>query len=441
MINEDTVVAQATPHGQGSISVVRISGKESLLIAKKISKSKNTLMNRQASLRSIFLSEEKKIDKAIFLFFEGPSSYTGEDVVEISCHGNPFIVESIINFCCENGARIAEPGEFTKRAFLNKKLDLVQAEAVGDLISAKSRDAALHQNKNLLGFVSSEISDIKESLLNMLSSIEFELDISESEENLSQAVENHYKCIKNNTLRVKSVLKTYKMGLAYTSGIRIVLVGKPNVGKSTLMNQILKTNRSITSPISGTTRDTVTSEVIISGVPATIIDTAGITKSNNPIEKEGVLRTSSEIKKANLIISLSAPNSDEILVGFPKKTISVFNKADIEKPNRKKKGVFYISALKGTGVKDLIKEVEKRTAYVTPSSSSTINNLRQKEALRKSSASLSRALTLLGKKPFVEFELVAFEIRSSINHLEVFLGKISSEDVLNRVFSGFCVGK
>ena len=441
MSTKDTVVAQATPHGLGSISVVRLSGKNSLKIASKITKEKRGFVDRVATLRSVLLSKKKEIDRSVFLYFKKPNSYTGEDVIEISCHGNPFIVESIITLCCKNGARIAEPGEFTKRAFMNRKLDLVQAEAVGDLISARSEDAAIHQNKNLSGFVSVEITNIKNSVMNSLSSIEFELDISESDRNLSQNVNNYRKDIKNNILKIKSILSSYKMGLAYTSGVRVALLGRPNVGKSTLMNQILKKERSITSEISGTTRDTVTSEVVVSGVPVTIIDTAGVVESENPVEKEGVLRTKKEIEKADIVLSLSAPNIREVSIGGLKKTISVYNKIDSLREKPKLKNVFYISALKGEGIKELMSQLEKRVVYKNPSTNSTINNLRQHESLLKSSKSLSRAGALLNEKSSFEFELVSFELRSAIGHLEVFLGKITSEDLLDRVFSDFCVGK
>jgi len=441
MRGEDTVVAQATPHGHGSISVIRLSGENSLKIVSKITKEKEVFVNRVATLRSICLSKNKEIDRSVFVYFKQPNSYTGEDVVEISCHGNPFVVESIINLCCKNGARTAEPGEFTKRAFMNKKLDLVQAEAVGDLIGARSRDAAIHQNKNLSGFVSLEVNNIKNSVLPLLSLIEFELDISESDSNLPQNVNNYRKSIKNNILNISNILSSYKMGLAYTSGVRVVLLGKPNVGKSTLMNQILKEERSITSNISGTTRDTIASEVVISGVPVTIIDTAGVVKSISPIEKEGVLRTLKEVKKADIVLSLSAPGIEEVLLEDLKNVISVFNKVDTlkEKPILKK--TFYVSALKGEGIKDLMIELEKRLVHNNTPTNSTINNLRQRESLLKSSRSLLRANELLKKKTSVEFELVAFELRSSINHLEIFLGKITSEELLDSIFSGFCVGK
>ena len=178
MYDSDTIVAQATPFGKGSISVIRLSGEKALLIAKGLAENKATLQDRTAVFSSVFIQSKKKIDEAVFTYFKNPNSYTGEDVVELSCHGNPVIVDSIIKRACSLGARIAEPGEYTKRAFLNNKLDLVQAEAVGDLINSKSEEAALHQNKNLSGSVSSDVLKIQKNLLSVLSSLEFEFDIS-----------------------------------------------------------------------------------------------------------------------------------------------------------------------------------------------------------------------------------------------------------------------
>ena len=441
MYDNDTIVAQATPFGRGSISVIRLSGKKALLIAFGLAEKNINLPERLSVLSSVFIHSKKKIDEAIFTYFKNPNSYTGEDVVEISCHGNPVIVDSIIKRVCFLGGRIAEPGEFTKRAFLNNKLDLVQAEAVGDLINSKSEEAALHQNKNLSGSVSSSVLEIQKNLLSVLSSLEFEFDISELETHLLENVNNYVKVIKNNILKIKSVLKSYNMGVAYTQGLRIALVGRPNVGKSTLMNCLLGENRSITSDISGTTRDIITSEIILSGVPVTLIDTAGIIETNNPIEKEGVLRATEEIKKADLVISMSSPKIKSLDPGGAKKTINVYNKADSLKAGSiKKPSYLYISALKNQGVDLLIDRLNCFVTENTFSTESTINNLRQKEALEKCLLSLVAALNILkNRKP--ELELAAFEVKDSINSLSVFLGKINSEDVLNGVFSNFCVGK
>ena len=441
MYDSDTIVAQATPFGKGSISVIRLSGEKALLIAKGLAENKATLQDRTAVFSSVFIQSKKKIDEAVFTYFKNPNSYTGEDVVELSCHGNPVIVDSIIKRACNLGARIAEPGEYTKRAFLNNKLDLVQAEAVGDLINSKSEEAALHQNKNLSGSVSSDVLKIQKNLLSILSSLEFEFDVSEGEALLPENVNNCVKLLKNSCLRVGNILKSYSMGVAYTQGLRITLVGKPNVGKSTLMNCILGENRSITSQISGTTRDTITSEITISGIPITLIDTAGITNSSNQIEKEGVLRASKEIERADVVISMSSPNVKSLDFKNEKETINVFNKTDLMKSGfTKNSSFFYISALKNQGVDLLLEELARLVKKNAFSTDSTINNLRQKEALSKCLTSLTSALgILINKQP--ELELAAFEIKDSINSLSVFLGKVSPEDVLNKIFSNFCVGK
>lgn len=441
MYDSDTIVAQATPFGKGSISVIRLSGEKALLIAKGLAENKATLQDRTAVFSSVFIQSKKKIDEAVFTYFKNPNSYTGEDVVELSCHGNPVIVDSIIKRACNLGARIAEPGEYTKRAFLNNKLDLVQAEAVGDLINSKSEEAALHQNKNLSGSVSSDVLKIQKNLLSILSSLEFEFDVSEGEALLPENVNNCVKLLKNSCLRVGNILKSYSMGVAYTQGLRITLVGKPNVGKSTLMNCILGENRSITSQISGTTRDTITSEITISGVPITLIDTAGITNSSNQIEREGVLRASKEIERADVVISMSSPNVKSLDFKNEKETINVFNKTDLMKSGfTKNSSFFYISALKNQGVDLLLEELARLVKKNAFSTDSTINNLRQKEALSKCLISLNSALGILkNKQP--ELELAAFEIKDSINSLSVFLGRVSPEDVLNKVFSNFCVGK
>lgn len=441
MYESDTIVAQATPFGKGSISVIRLSGEKALLIAKGLAERKATLQDRTAVFSSVFIQSKKKIDEAIFTYFKNPNSYTGEDVVELSCHGNPVIVDSIIKRACSLGARIAEPGEYTKRAFLNNKLDLVQAEAVGDLINSKSEEAALHQNKNLSGSVSSDVLKIQKNLLSVLSSLEFEFDVSEEEALLPENVNNCIKLLKNSCLGVEGVLKSYSMGVAYTQGLRIALVGKPNVGKSTLMNRILGENRSITSQISGTTRDTITSEITISGIPITLIDTAGITNSSNQIEKEGVLRASKEIERADIVISMSSPSVKSLDFKNKKETINVFNKKDLIKSGfTKNSSFFYISALKNQGVDLLLEELARLVKKNAFSTESTINNVRQKEALSKCLLSLNSALGILkNKQP--ELELAAFEVKDSINSLSVFLGRVSSEDVLNKIFSNFCVGK
>ena len=440
MIEKDTIVAQATPYGHSSVAIIRTSGPNSLRVVNTITHSDKPLLNRRAVLLPIYIDGFKKIDEAVFTYFANPKSYTGEDVVEISCHGNPVIVELVVEAICENGARIAEPGEFTKRAFFNNKIDLSQAEAVGSLISAQSKEAVEHQVKNLSGVVSAEVKKIKTSLINILSSLEFQFDISEFEGDLNENVNKFYKELKNNTLSVLKILKSYDMGVAYTSGFRVVICGLANAGKSTMMNSMVKSNRSITSSISGTTRDVITSSMIIGGVPITLVDTAGLEKTSNEIEKEGVERAKKEIDKADLILSVSSPDTKKIDLGLRENILDVYNKIDSLKKLNKKKGVIYISALKKTGVDNLLKEIKNRLFLRLESPGSTINTIRQKESLDSCFLSTQTAMGILKTNPG-GLELVAYEVREAINSLDSFLGKTTTDEILDSVFSGFCVGK
>ena len=440
MNDVDTIVALSTPYGHSSVSIIRISGSGAIDIAKRITKTKVILIDKKATLLSVFIEKDKKIDNALFTYFKNPKSYTGEDIVEVSCHGNPVISNSIINRVCELGGRLADPGEFTKRAFLNGKIDLAQAEAIGGLISAKSEEAALHQMKNLSGTVSGRIKKIHEKLINTLSILEFELDISESETQLSKNVNNALMSIKNITLGVKDLLSSYSLGVAYTQGLRIAIAGEPNAGKSTLMNRLVKSDRSITSAVSGTTRDTITSELIIAGIPTTLVDTAGITETSNKIEKEGISRAYAEIKRADIVISITSPDTYPVDFSGVKTVINVYNKTDSISGVLEESNTVYISALKNQGLDLLLKKIKEIISLKKTTSGAAINTLRQKKALDTCLTSLSLAQGLL-KTGFISIELAAFELKSAISSLDGFLGKTTTDDVLDRVFSGFCVGK
>ena len=440
MNDVDTIVALSTPYGHSSVSIIRISGSGAIGIAKRITKTKFILIDKKATLLSVFIEKDKKIDNALFTYFKNPKSYTGEDIVEVSCHGNPVISNSIINRVCELGGRLADPGEFTKRAFLNGKIDLAQAEAIGGLISAKSEEAALHQMKNLSGTVSGRIKKIHEKLINTLSILEFELDISESETQLSKNVNNALMSIKNITLGIKDLLSSYSLGVAYTQGLRIAIAGEPNAGKSTLMNRLVKSDRSITSAVSGTTRDTITSELIIAGIPTTLVDTAGITETSNKIEKEGISRAYAEIKRADIVISITSPDTHPVDFSGVKTVINVYNKTDSISGVLEESNTIYISALKNQGLDLLLKKIKEIISLKKTTSGAAINTLRQKKALDTCLNSLSLAQGLL-KTGFINIELAAFELKSAISSLDGFLGKTTTDDVLDRVFSGFCVGK
>jgi tRNA modification GTPase len=437
----DTIVARATPRGFSSVSVIRLSGPGSVGLAKKIARTKAHLSVRVATLFPIFSSDGIKIDSAVFTFFKGPKSYTGEDVVEISCHGNPFIGDSVINRLCELGARTAEPGEYTKRAFLSGKIDLVQAESIGLLISSRSSEIAKKQSMILDGHLSKSIESLRASLLKALANLEFEFDMSE-DENLRPSLKKElFKLLKNNGLSVEDRLSTYSEGRVSNEGIRVVLCGQPNAGKSTLMNALLGVNRSIISPVPGTTRDTITSDLVLGGVPITLIDTAGIDRSKNQIEAQGITRAKTEIKNADIVLSVFSGDTKALDYIEDKEQITVFNKVDKYPSPNLPPGSCSVSAIKNKGIESLKKLIEKKVLSITLNSNDVfLNTIRQKNSLTNCLRFLKKASSNIEKSEPL-YELAAADIRSSIDCLEVFLGKTTTEEVLSEVFSGFCVGK
>jgi len=439
-MSQKTIVSQATPYGYSSIAVIRISGKKSMAIVRAITKTKNSLKDRAPTLLPVYDENNKKFDISLFTFFKNPRSYTGEDIIEISCHGNPVICRKIINRVVEEGGVLAKPGEYTKRAFLNGKMSLSEAESVGLLIASKSEEALNINLKNIEGTTSRQIEKIKDSLLECLSGLEFEFDISEDEDT-EKTISISIKSLKKLVLETRSLVLSFKKGVAFNHGVRVAIVGRPNVGKSTLMNKITQSNRSITSEIPGTTRDTVIKEIIISGVPITLVDTAGIRKNPGAIEGEGVKRTFSEITKSDLVISLFSYNSEPVNNIELTKQILVYNKSDIKKNTLNKNSVISISALTGIGIEKLEKKLASKIKNLTSETGSQVLvTERQRQNILACEGFIKKALSRL-QADAPELELVAFDIRAALLALDSFLGKNITESVLNRVFSNFCVGK
>jgi len=427
--------------GRSSIAVIRISGSDSFDIVKKITKTEKNRVHHEVALLQVANNRGEKFDKGLFTFFVSPNSYTGEDIVEISCHGNPLIVRVIIERCVQLGAKIAEPGEYTKRAFLNNKISLSQAESVGALISSKSKEAIIQNIKNIEGGSSKRVVGIKNSLVKALSNIEHELDVSDYELFDEGIIKETVKLIKNNILECKHLLDSFAAGTAYSSGFRVVIVGRPNVGKSTLMNALVGINKSITSPEPGTTRDVVTHEVTLGGLPVTLLDTAGIRKTKNGIEAEGVSRATGEIDRASAIISLFCYNIEPIENIKLTNQISVFTKRDLKKD----KGSFHadvsVSAQTGSGIEKLKSLIAKTLAgSVSHSGDVFINTERQRQSvLNCRQALLSSIEPLKNNEPL--FEITAHELRIAIDCLSSFLGETTTDEILDSVFSNFCVGK
>ena len=427
--------------GQSSVAVIRISGPNSFSIAKKLTGTKKNRAHHEVALLLIKNKEGIDLDRGLFTFFISPNSYTGEDIVEISCHGNQLIVGIIVSRCIQLGARIAEPGEYTKRAFLNNKISLSQAESVGALISSKSEEAIIQNIKNIEGGSSKRVVSIKNNLVKALSNIEHELDVSEHELFDKNIIEKTTKLIKNNILECTYLLDSFAAGTAYSNGFRVVIVGRPNVGKSTLMNALVGINKSIISSEPGTTRDVVSHEVTLGGLPVTLLDTAGIRETKNEIEAEGVSRATRETDRASVTISLFCHNIEPVENIKLKNQISVYNKHDLKKNKRPSFADISVSAKTGYGIERLKNLIIKALAgSVSHSGDVFINTERQRQSvLSCRQALLSSIEPLKNNEPL--FEITAHELRVAIDYLSSFLGETTSDEILDSVFSNFCVGK
>jgi tRNA modification GTPase len=460
----DTIVAPATAPGVGAIAVIRVSGKNTFEIVDSVftSKGKKTKQLADFSSHTLHLGlikdGENSIDEVLVSIFKNPNSYTGEDVVEISCHGSPFIQQQIIQLLVRNGARNAEPGEFTLRAFLNGKLDLSQAEAVADLIasdSSASHDLAL---KQMRGGYSSEMKELRDQLINFASLIELELDFSEEDVEFADR-KQLADLISRLISHISNLISSFELGNVIKEGIPVVIAGKPNVGKSTLLNALLNEERAIVSHIAGTTRDTIEEEVVLGGIKFRFIDTAGLRETTDAIERIGVSRTMEKISESPLLVYMfdvnettSASLAKEIedlknnleASGF--KIFLAGNKADGHDEQKLKKefatsgDVLFISAKEKTNISSL---TTKLTDAINLSGAKQENvivtNARHVEALQHTLDSLENVLTGLSKK--LSGDLLAPDIRNALYHLGLITGEVTNDMLLANIFSRFCIGK
>ena len=439
MNTSDTIIAQATPLGFSGVAVIRMSGPKSFSIIKKLTKAKS-FKSRQATLEKIVNKKMNVVDDALITFFPGPESYTGEDVVEISCHGNPVIVEEIVLLATSFGARIAEPGEYTKRAFLNGKVDLIQAEGIMALIEAKSIESVYAQQKIITGNLSNKVAEIKTSVVNILSLLENEMDISEDVSSKETIVEID-KSISNLTNTTKELIQSHKVGHYLCSGVSVVITGKPNVGKSTLLNQIVGSERAIVSKTPGTTRDIVDCEIKLCGVPVRLIDTAGIRETSGFVEKEGVKRAKKTVLGADLVLCVFDEESDVVIQKKDTPHLYILNKSDLRKKTDVKNPIIHISAKTGSGVGLLLDSITKQLGLHRISTDTIyVSSVRQKKLLTSFLVSVESAQKLINTDPF-DMSLVAYELRCALDSIDAILGKTTAEDILNNIFSNFCVGK
>ena len=437
----DTIIAPSTPPGIGGLSVLRLSGPIAFESVSSVSKRPlEHFPSREATLSRIFDNSGALIDTCIVTFFPEPASYTAEDVVEVSCHGNPIIVSSILSVFLEIGLRLAEPGEFTKRAFLNGKLDLVQAESVAQLISSKSVRASELINRAFSGDLSSRLTSLRNDIISLLSSCEHGLDISEEDFNEDFNI-NSLLTINNISSNCKLFLEGFDENRFYISGARVVISGKPNVGKSTLFNALIGTERAITSEHPGTTRDYIETELTIKGVPVQLFDTAGLRDSRDAVEQEGVRRALSVKKNCDLLLEVHDVVDN---IAPTKHTIHIINKSDLHNTKHIKKvkdGFFYLSAKNGEGIGAL------KTAIYTALTGGASRNVDVALITKRQADSLSRcyrhslnAASFL-KESSPEYELVSFELREAIKQIDVILGATCADDIITKIFDDFCVGK
>jgi tRNA modification GTPase len=447
---EDTITAIATPTGIGAISIIRISGSKALEAADSIFSGKihpTDAMSHTVHYGRVFDDNNNAIDDVLLTIFRAPHSYTGEDVVEFSYHGNPLIGQKIISLILRNDVRIAEPGEFTKRAFLNKKMDLSQAEAVIDIITSRS-DASLKGARNQLdGFLSKNVEELKHSLLEMLSLLELELDFAEEDVEF-MARDNLIKKLNSIINKIDSLLRTYDIGKVISDGVNVAIVGKPNVGKSSLLNYLLKESRAIVSEVPGTTRDVIKEEISIDGILFRLFDTAGMRFSEDVIEREGVRRSNEVIENADLVLMINDVEqgfAEELYTEIKAITdenriIKVMNKIDLGFETNVFDGIG-ISAKNGLGISKVIKKLKESILIKVNYSekSAIVSNVRHFRCLKSAKNALESAISSINEKLSGEF--VVIDIRSAVDQLGEIIGEVTSEDVLNSIFSKFCIGK
>ncbi len=450
MSTENTIVALSTPPGRGALAVVRLSGPKSPDIVHKLTKTTTQLKPRVAQHLNLYKNGEL-LDDAVIIYYKAPMSYTGEDLVEISCHGSPFIVNQLIELCLRYGARLAQPGEFTRRAFLNGKFDLTQAEAVADLVFSQTQASHQAAIKSLEGTIGKEFAELRSKIIELITILELELDFSDHEidtispHELSKSIDN--------ILKINSkLLKSYSCGKILKQGALVPIIGPPNSGKSSLLNAFLNEERAIVTPYPGTTRDSLEEAIQAGGYMIRLLDTAGIRKTKNPIEKIGIDRTKKNIKTGDIIlfvIDATQPIKREWLEYYnSKNTIVVINKIDIapQKSLTKYEKHFsqyhhiFISAKKRQGIHKLTEMiVDSISQQISNADSLIITNQRHATGLRTAKKYLFSAQKHIRQS--LAPEMIIADLRMALNEYDKILGKTSNDEILNNIFQHFCIGK
>ena len=447
---EDTIIALATPPGVGAISVIRLSGPHSILAADSVFTGKVRLTEVQSHTihYGYILDDSEIVDDVLVSVFRAPNSYTGEDCIEISSHGSPFISQKIISQIINcSDVRPAEPGEFTKRAFLNGKMDLTQAEAVADLINSRTSISLRGFRNQLDGLLSSKVTFLRKGLIDISSFIELELDFAEEDIEFVKRAQLIRK-IEEILLEIENLLSSYSFGKVIRDGINVAIVGEPNVGKSSLLNCLLKESRAIVSEIPGTTRDTIREEISIDGFLFRLYDTAGLRASDDLIEKEGIERSREAVRKSDLVLFVGDVN-----VGFSSmiekdltefnssvKIIKVLNKIDLGAQGEYFEA-FRISAVSGLGIIEFLNGLKKLALQDSSytEKSAVVTNVRHYDCLKRAKEHLLNANNTVTSKLSGEF--LASDLRAAETALAEIIGEVTPEEILNNIFSKFCIGK
>lgn len=457
ILEKDTICAISTAPGVGGIAVIRVSGNDAFTIVNKSFKKKLETVDSHTLHFGNFSNGNNIIDEIVVAVFKGPNSFTGEDVVEISCHGSLYIQQAIINRLIDTGCRLSEPGEFTMRAFMNQRMDLVQAEAVADLIASTSEKSHAVALQQMRGGFSKEIEELRQQLINFASLIELELDFSEEDVEFADRTQL-YNLIHTLTTSVSSLVDSFKVGNVLKNGVPVAIIGAPNVGKSTLLNALLNEDRAIVSDIAGTTRDTVEDEIVLAGTSFRFIDTAGIRKTEDTIESIGIERSLEKAKQASVVLLLFDLKSDNIehitsqinhyneLLDEPgKQLITIFNKVDEAQPELLStcqlnwENALFMSAKQ----KDISSLVEALKGFVNEgvlhNSDNIVTNARHHEALTKTLNALHDVKN--GMDGGISSDFLAIDIRQALHYLGTITGAITTDDLLGNIFSKFCIGK
>lgn len=458
----DTIVALSTPIGESGIGIVRMSGSDSIPILSKIFFPKNKKRFQGTKSFTIHYGyvkdKENIIDEVLVYIMKAPHTYTREDVAEISCHGGVIPLQKTLQLCLDKGAKMSQPGEFTKRAFLNGRLDLAQAEAVCDVIRAQTSSALNCALSQLEGTLTSQIKEIQQILIELLAHIEVSLDYAEEDipsVDSIQILEN----IERAESAINDLLSHSEEGLIIRDGLKVIITGKPNAGKSSLLNALLKQEKAIVTPIPGTTRDIVEEVINIKGVPTHLMDTCGIRRSRNQIEVIGLEKARVSLKYADLVLmvidlSRSLTRQDREIADEikEKKIVICCNKLDLSHktsisqirklfPNKKSLSIVRLSAKTGKGINELRETIYN--LFITDkgalSEGRLVTNIRHKDALKRALESLEQAKSSLSAKSSEEF--IALDIRQTLDALGEIIGETTTEDILDNIFSNFCVGK